>query len=108
MDKTDILEFLKTIASIVLQTLFIFYIDKLANSLMIAIVAYVVQFIVWNQIAINHVLDKTGLDITNPNHFEEISRYAIEEKNRLWPWIAVSWLIVPTMYELLKIVMTTY
>ena len=69
MDKTDILEFLKTIASIVLQTLFIFYIDKLANSLMIAIVAYVVQFIVWNQIAINHVLDKTGLDITNPNHF---------------------------------------
>lgn len=108
MDKTNILEFLKTIASIVLQTLFIFYIDKLANSLMIAIVAYVVQFIVWNQIAINHVLDKTSLDINNPNHIEEISRYAIEEKNRLWPWIAVSWLIVPTMYELMKIVMTTY
>ena len=121
MDKNDILEIVRTIATIALQILFIFYVDKIftlyvheiSNSFFVAFLACILLNIFWNQIAISNAihktgLDKTSLDINNPNHIEEIARYAIEEKNRLWPWIAVSWLIVPTMYELLKIVMTTY
>ena len=110
MDKNDILEIVRTIATIALQILFILYVDKIftlyvdtiSNSFFIAFLACILLNIFWNQIAISKALDKTSLDISNPNHIEEIARYAIEEKNRLWPWIAVSWLIVPTMYELLK------
>ena len=116
MDKNDILEIARTIATIALQILFIFYVDKIfklyvheiSNSFFVAFLACILLNIFWNQIAISNAihktsLDKTSLDINNPNHIEEIARYAIEEKNRLWSWIAVSWLIVPTMYELMKI-----
>ena len=107
MDKNDILEIIRTITTIALQILFIFYVVEISNSFAIAFLACILLNILWNQIAISKAFDKTGLDktsldINNPNHVEEIARYAIEEKNRLWPWIAVSWLIVPTMYELLK------
>ena len=110
MDKNDILEIARTIATIALQILFIFYVDKIftlyvdaiSNSFFVAFLACILLNILWNQIAISNAIHKTSLDINNPNHVEEISRYAIEEKNRLWPWIAVSWLIVPTIYELLK------
>ena len=116
MDKNDILEITRTIATIALQILFIFYVDKIfnlyvdeiSNSFFVGFLACILLNILWNQIAISKALDKTGLDktsldINNPNHVEEIARYAIEEKNRLWPWIAVSWLIVLTIYELMKI-----
>ena len=116
MDKNDILEIARTIATIAWQILFIFYVDKIftlyvdaiSNSFFVAFLACILLNIFWNQIAISKALDKTSLDktsldINNPNHIEEIARYAIEEKNRLWPWIAVSWFIVPTIYELMKI-----
>ena len=111
MDKNDILEIVRTIATIALQILFILYVDKIftlyvdtiSNSFILACLACILLNIVWNQIAISNAIHKTSLDISNPNHVEEIARYAIEEKNRLWPWIAVSWLVVPTMYELMKI-----
>ena len=116
MDKNDILEIVRTIATIALQILFILYVDKIftlyvdtiSNSFILACLACILLNIFWNQIAISKAihktsLDKTSLDISNPNHVEEIARYAIEEKNRLWPWISVSWLVVPTMYELMKI-----
>ena len=98
MDKNDILEIIRTITTIALQILFIFYVDKIfklyvdeiSNSFFVAFLACILLNIFWNHIAISKAIDKTSLDINNPNHIEEIARYAIEEKNRLWPWIAVS------------------
>lgn len=100
--QTNILEFLKTIITIALQALFVIYVDKLANSLAIAVLACILLNIVWNQIAINKVLETTGLDVNNPNDHEEIAKKSVKEKDKMWPYISASWIIVPAMYELMR------